>query len=154
MSVRIESDTCRVEGCDNPRLRQSSGRRYSLCQPHRGRWIQFGDLRLDQPFKRQAHRGSGTRTRDGYIADRIVGHPLAGARGRVLRHRRVLYDAIGPGAHQCHWCPTSLAWEDGTLEVDHLDGVPDNNDRANLVPSCGPCNKKRASAGNPLQFAG
>lgn len=73
----------------------------------------------------------------------IPGHPLAHADGRVRIHRAVLYDAIGPGAHPCHWCGDLLTWKEN-LVVDHLDGDTWNNDISNLVASCPPCNRKRA----------
>jgi hypothetical protein len=63
----------------------------------------------------------------------------------------VLYDAIGPGPHACHWrCGrTDLDWGGirGT-HVDHVNGDPSDNQRENLVPSCQSCNKSRAASGN------
>lgn len=71
------------------------------------------------------------------------GHPLADRVGRVAEHRRVLYDAIGPGPHPCHWgCGKVLGWGGVSgLNADHLDGDRLNNALDNLVPSCGPCNR-------------
>lgn len=69
-------------------------------------------------------------------------HPLAND-GTVLEHRKVLYDKIGPGSHDCNWCGKSLEW--GGLEgiqADHKDGDKQNNDSDNLVPSCLICNRK------------
>lgn len=70
-------------------------------------------------------------------------HPLATSRGLLREHRKVLYDAIGPGEHSCHWCDGPVRWEDGTLAPDHLDWNPANNARDNLVQSCYPCNSAR-----------
>lgn len=76
-------------------------------------------------------------------------HPLASAAGSLLEHRKVLYDKIGPGPHECHWnyfsrCgETSLEWG-GTrgVQADHLDGDRLNNDPENVVPSCLACNRR------------
>ena len=78
-------------------------------------------------------------------------HPLATrGSGQITEHRVVLYDAIGPGPHPCHWCDRPLNWGGRTgLQADHLDGVKTNNDITNLVPSCISCNRRRAAAGNP-----
>ena len=78
-------------------------------------------------------------------------HPVAKAHGAAAEHRVVLYDEIGPGPHVCHWgCGKLLEWGGRAgIQADHLDGDKLNNDLTNLVPSCGPCNIKRAAAGNP-----
>ena len=79
------------------------------------------------------------------------GHPLA-HRGAVREHRKVLYDAVGPGPHECHWNETygcgriSLEWgglQGDSLCVDHLDHDRTNNAPENLVPSCIACNLRR-----------
>lgn len=83
-----------------------------------------------------------------YVVAWAPDHPLRGKRGEVLEHRAVLYDAIGPGTHPCHWCKRLVTWRVRTgeppliddLVVDHLDGDPTNNALENLVPSCQPCN--------------
>jgi hypothetical protein len=73
---------------------------------------------------------------------------MAWKNGEVLEHRRVLYDAIGPGPHECHWsgisgCGKVLEWGGtGGIQADHLDGDKLNNDPTNLVPSCLGCNRK------------
>lgn len=80
----------------------------------------------------------------GYIALTMqYDHPLT-VRGKLLEHRKVLYDKIGPGPHPCHWCGVMLEWggRDGII-ADHLDNDTQNNDPANLVPSCNHCNLTR-----------
>ena len=78
------------------------------------------------------------------------GHPLAQADGRTRVHRLVLFDAIGPGAHPCHWCQKIVHWEaEPALVADHLDGNTWNNDPGNLVPACFVCNIHRAPKSRP-----
>jgi hypothetical protein len=79
------------------------------------------------------------------------GHPLAMSGGRVLRNRRVLFAAIGDGAHPCHWCLRPVEWGID-LHADHLDGDKTNNEPANLVPSCPSCNVARGNQGNPADW--
>jgi len=83
---------------------------------------------------------------------RVPGHPLASPKdGRVLEYRYILYEAIGPGTHKCHWCPNQVDWvlrvgagsSVGELVVDHLDGDMYNNSPENLVVSCNNCNTLR-----------
>lgn len=130
-------DTCEVPDCDKPRDRT----RY--CGAHRARLTRLGTF--DLPERDRYQQPSG------YWNVKRPGHPLAVDRGWVREHRVVLYDAIGPGEHDCHWCGTTVAWErtypehrDG-LVVDHIDEDPSNNDPANLVPSCSSCNIQRSS---------
>jgi len=84
-------------------------------------------------------------TRQGYRAlTQIHDHPLSIGNGEVLEHRYVLYEKIGAGPHPCHWgCGALLTWG-VDLHVDHLDSDRLNNDPANIVPSCNPCNVRRA----------
>jgi len=93
----------------------------------------------------------------------LQGHPLAGGesrpgveRGEVRRGRKVLWDSLGCEStscvHLCHWCGQPVAWDSG-LQADHLDGNRANDVPDNLVPSCGPCNSRRAAAGNPEDWA-
>lgn len=71
------------------------------------------------------------------------------ANGRAYEHRVVLYDAIGPGPHECHWCGTRIDWlvkgDPANLLPDHLNGDGSDNRIDNLVPSCMPCNSARGS---------
>lgn len=88
-----------------------------------------------------------------YKADKMPSHPLAGASGIVSRSRRLLYDAIGPGWHECHWCKRAVRWLNArgrgarggatALLVDHVDGNTRDNALDNLVPCCHRCNIKR-----------
>lgn len=68
----------------------------------------------------------------------------------IYEHRLVLWNKIGPGPHPCyHGCGRMIDWipgagaRRGSLVVDHLDNSTQNNDPANLVPSCNPCNQGR-----------
>lgn len=131
---------CTVDGCG----RQSHALGY--CAMHYRRVRKTGD-----PFGLlQAPAGSGTVTPLGYRMVFAPGHPIAGRRRQVFEHRVVLYDAIGPGSHPCHWCAKVVDWgasvpDPEALVVDHIDGDPSNNHLANLVPSCISCNSRRAN---------
>lgn len=80
---------------------------------------------------------------NGYLQTYAPQHPLASkvCSPRVYTHRMVLYDHIGPGNTECHWCRTPISWDN--LHVDHLDDDKTNNVISNLVPSCLLCNTKR-----------
>lgn len=85
-----------------------------------------------------------------------MGHPLAPQSGRISEHRWVLWEKIGPGKHQCHWCAAELEWSadktaSGCLVADHLDGNGRNNAPDNLAPACHGCNVRR---GHDLKFSG
>lgn len=132
------NDVCDAPDCEKP---ADSGRH---CGMHRARLTRLGSL--DLPPKRQRRTHS-----HGYLILRAKGHPTANSRGFAYEHRVALYDAIGPGAHPCHWCGTEVSWDrsypqhrDG-LVVDHLDEDKANNDPSNLVPSCSVCNFQRSS---------
>lgn len=129
---------CAVEGCAaQPYVR-------GWCSKHFQRWKANGDPLVTQ----RRERGTGSVTVHGYLIVTIPGHPLASSRGTFL-HRAVLYDAIGPGWHPCHWCDKLVTWDitvaadPKALVVDHLDFDKLNNDRANLVSSCWSCNIAR-----------
>lgn len=79
----------------------------------------------------------------GYVQAPIYpDHPLYAGSPNIMQHRLVLFDKIGYGPHQCHWCQEHINWGNG-LEVDHLDWDRQNNDPDNLVAACSPCNKRR-----------
>jgi len=85
-------------------------------------------------------------TAKGYIVVPGRDHALTPSNGHLYQHRAVLYDAIGPGKHSCHWCKQEVEWlAKGVrkLVVDHLDGSKNHNARSNLVPSCHRCNANR-----------
>lgn len=92
-------------------------------------------------------------TTTGPRMQRVPGHPIAPPSGTVAESRLVLFDKIGPGSHSCRWCDKSVAWRPGdrdapdALVVDHLDWNQQNNDPANLVPSCRVCNAHRVQGG-------
>jgi hypothetical protein len=131
--------SCTVPGCTKP----SRNNKPSWCRMHYHRWYRHGDVHT---VSTGVHTSVGRRYRTTHRPD----HPLAGSSGRIYVHRLVLWDTIGPGSHLCHWCGLTEHWSptDGrpALQVDHLDGVGDNNDAANLVPACGRCNGARAAA--------
>lgn len=128
---------CSVPECD----RVVKGRR--LCGMHYMRARRHdGDTNAGE-----GRYGNGYITSDGYVLIGRTGHPLARQKGQVLQHRVVLYDAIGPGPHPCHWCGATVVWTEqvttDALVVDHLDENRANNHLSNLVPSCNPCNANR-----------
>lgn len=81
-------------------------------------------------------------------------HPLSqsisrcGRYSKVYKHRLILFEKIGNGQHDCHWCKKQIYWgrKGGDIIIaDHLDGNEWNNDLGNLVPSCRRCNLARAT---------
>lgn len=153
---KIETDICGVEGCDRPRRRLKSGSRKRYCGAHCLRLAKHGDVLAHIPIRAKGPKGSISVGPGGYLVCRRPEHPLAGKGGRLYVHRMVMFDAIGPGTHPCHWCGKPVEWEidarRGGLQVDHLDGDRANNALTNLVPSCLPCNLARRTAGNPIEF--
>jgi hypothetical protein len=139
---------CAVEGCTKPRLKQAKGH-YRHCAAHNARLRRTGSVQADEPI--HSYDPGPWLTATGYLEMSALSHPIVGSRGKARVHRIVLYDAIGPGMHPCHWCGTELRWDiefpdPHSLTVDHLDGVRVNNDISNLVPSCHPCNAGRHPA--------
>lgn len=150
-SVRFCSDFCRtkrrhpnmlarplccVPGCPRPRQQREH------CTTCYARLRRTGST--DAPRYRYRSLSS-----TGYVIVSDKSHPLTNKRNGILfEHRKVLYDAIGPGPHQCHWCQREVDWTIGPLRPhsllpDHLDGDKANNAPENLVPSCNPCNGQR-----------
>ena len=134
----VHRPTCSVDDCDRPH------RGHGYCIMHLYRYQRHGDPNYK--------RAEGTITSEGYRVVTRRDHPLAAggaSPGRVMEHRLVLYETIGPGDHHCHWCNRLVLWERSwpkdadALVVDHLDGDRLNNDPVNLKASCGVCNLKR-----------
>lgn len=128
---------CSLAGCERP----SRTKRGALCEVHYYRRYRTGTF--DDPSYKRRYA-----VRHGYI--RLVGTdcPIAGENGSVMEHRKVLYEAIGPGQHECHWCRKPVRWSKmqrcaNNLVVDHLNSVTSDNRRENLVPSCQRCNAAR-----------
>lgn len=139
------SDVCMIEGCTD-RRRYSNG----LCHKH---------MRRIQRNGRPDRLGPKYRYVDGhgYVWVHIPArsHPLSeglriyeGNRVRIMEHRLVLFDSIGPGSHPCNWCDQIVDWGMppktlGSLVVDHLNWDRADNNPDNLVPSCERCNTLR-----------
>lgn len=114
----------------------------SFCQAHYRRIQIHGDVLASVPIM------DGTQPITRYRKITAHGHPLADSEGRVLQHRAVLYEAIGPGWHLCNWCDDPITWDvhhpgDYALTVDHLNHRRSDNRLENLVPACSPCNSVR-----------
>lgn len=110
---------------------------------HYHRWYRHGDVN-----KTQATSGvyEATKNPTKYKTMYKPKHPLATKNGHVYVHRMILFDIIGEGWHDCHWCGRSVTWGkrgSDMLQVDHIDGDKGNNTPGNLVPSCPNCNLSR-----------
>ena len=133
----ISGETCEAPDC----VAEAPRGRY--CSAHQARLTRLGTF--DLPIRDRYQSGVG------YWWIKRPDHPLATSRGWIREHRVVLFDAIGPGEHPCHWCQTRVTWDEtypfskAGLVVDHLDEDPANNNPGNLVPSCAPCNLARSS---------
>lgn len=128
---------CVVEGCTNPRQYAIPAVCNSCYYRHR----------RTGTYERKAHTYRGI-TSHGYVSVANSTHPMATTQGKVYEHRMVLYDAIGPGPHPCHWCGDMVNWikqvcSKGALVPDHLDGNKANNALTNLVAACNRCNSRR-----------
>lgn len=133
----MANPTCTAPGCEKPARSMSA----DLCPMHYHRMYRHGSL------DRTAD-GVSVRVPRRYRTVAAQGHPLAGANGRAYEHRVVLYDLIGPGPHECHWCGVEINWlpkgQPGELQPDHLNNDGGDNRPENLVPSCRRCNTTRA----------
>ncbi len=132
---RPRQKTCSVDGCSLS-SRTILGR---YCEMHYGRLRRNGNF--DAPL-----RGRWSPNGDGYIVGYMPSHPMASSGGVISQHRMILFDHIGDGNHECHWCKRDIRWRatgPSKLVVDHLDGVKSNNEPNNLVPSCHRCNSTR-----------
>jgi hypothetical protein len=137
MATRI----CTIQDCTKP----ARSPKAELCPMHYHRLYRHGDVTKTA----RAARVTASKGRR-YTAKYDPSHPLANANGKVYRHRAALYDLIGPGSHACHWCGMTVRWDRtrgdaDCLNVDHLNGLGDDNRPENLVPSCPACNTGRGS---------
>lgn len=138
---RRTKQRCIYEGCEKWRVS------HGYCAMHWRRVQIHGDPSIVLKSGRQ-RAGRLTTLKSGYLMAYEPEHPLATKSGQLLVHRKVLYGLIGPGAHPCRECGKIVAWGDPSkatrLEVDHLDSDRQNNDPANLAPSCHKCNDGQA----------
>lgn len=136
----MDNSTCVIDGCEKPTRSANA----DWCKMHYHRWYRHGSTEK-VATKSDVSVAHGRL----YRTVSAKGHPLAHASGRAYEHRVVLYDAIGPGPHACHWCDTMVDWvpkgTPGELQPDHLNNQGDDNRIENLVPSCRSCNGARGS---------
>jgi hypothetical protein len=134
----MSDGTCTIEGCEKP-LRS---RFADYCAMHYHRWYRHGD-----PLKVATKSGITASLGRRYTRSAVLNHPIADKSGRAWEHRVVLYDEIGMGPHECHWCGTAVDWlpkgHPGSLQVDHLNNDGSDNRVENLVPACCRCNTAR-----------
>ncbi len=118
-----------------------------LCNSHYYRVLRTGDVMGDLPIRTWGSRQHLEKKRYRRVKAPAE-HPLANKDGRVAEHRLVLYEHLGAGLHECHWCSTKISWDkrppsEGSLTVDHLNFVRSDNRVTNLVPACFLCNSLR-----------
>lgn len=115
--------------------------------------IAFKPRQSSQQFcSKTCYWGSLRKQRNKDVSHRMRsahGHPIAPPSGIVAIARLNLYETIGAGPHPCHWCGELVTWRPGNrtaidaLFADHLDWDTTNDDPANLVAACNPCNAHR-----------
>lgn len=134
---KLDLPLCTHQGC----ARKVQFGRTDFCRGHLHHFMKSGEVGIPE--------NAGERLKQGRYLWRKehVGHPICNSRGMTSVHRLVLFNAIGPGAHPCHWCGIEVEWRRGnylgSLVVDHLDENRLNNRLENLVPSCTNCNSSR-----------
>lgn len=128
--------TCSIDGCES-KSRTIEGK---LCEAHYYRRRRTGST--DDPVYGRKYVAS-----HGYVISYSPTHPMAAKSGTLYEHRLNLFNAIGGGTHQCHWCKQYVSWDIRSgkhkLVVDHLDNNKLNNEVDNLVPACHACNSSR-----------
>lgn len=125
---------CSTPGCN----KTANRRKYNLCETCYFRMRRTGTTtKIERKPKYRYITGAG------YIKLFIPGHPLADNQGTVFEHRKVLYDKLGDGIHQCQWCGAEISWDD--IVVDHLNENKQDNSPDNLVASCNNCNRARGA---------
>lgn len=133
----VPHNVCTEDGCGILARSKTA----SLCPKHYHRQYRHGSTTTVSD--RTISASNGRR----YKAKYAPTHPLASRRGVVYVHRMVLFDAIGPGPHACHYCGTTVNWvrrgEPQELLPDHVNNMGDDNRIENLVPSCRSCNTAR-----------
>lgn len=127
----MNHSTCSVDGCEKPTEKVTG-----MCAMHRKRYYRNGSTQTTKPI------GQPYRKSTGYLGVWVPGHEMAGHDGKALHHRVVLFDALGLGPHQCHWCSKVINWRRG-LHVDHVNTIRHDNRAENLVPACHRCNTQR-----------
>ena len=134
--VRIASlPQCSAPECENKATRTGAG----LCETHYYRLRRTGTLEKKPPKYRYQPVG-----RYGYITLYLPKHPLCNGRGNVDEHRKILYDNLGPGPHECYWRGITITW--GEAVADHLNEQKADNRKENLVLTCNECNRSRGAA--------
>lgn len=134
----MPNPNCIVPECGKPA--RSSGS--TLCPMHYHRQYRHGNVHMVASPEISVSHGRRYKTRH------MKGHPLASKHNIVYVHRQVLFDTIGPGEQQCHWCAKPIAWfldktDPDSIHVDHLNSIGDDNRPENLVASCRACNSTR-----------
>jgi len=129
--------SCIVPGCGG---KVRSG--YSeYCEMHYGRIRRNGTIH-------NLPQNDRVITSEGYVKIKKL-HVLSDGKGWVYEHRLILFEKIGPGKHNCHWCGKEVDFDKkypeflDALVADHLDNNHQNNNPENLVPSCNICNVAR-----------